>query len=276
MNGWKWRSGLLGAFLLFAQYGYAAAPFSISFNFTGGLSLSEQATFATAASTWTSLLTGYQPGISIPNLTINASAVALDGAGGALGSGGPTSSVFQSSFWLATAGQITLDTADLAAMGSGSYLLPVIQHEMAHVIGFGPLWAANGVYVNGSGQYTGANALAAYQTEFNQPGATFVPVQLLGTPANGHWAENVNGTCCTGILSSQGDMTYEVMTGWLNVPPDPNYISLTTVKSFQDLGYVTVAAVPEPETYAMMLAGLGLMGFVVRRWRKPEPANFLV
>jgi hypothetical protein len=27
----------------------------------------------------------------------------------------------------------------------------------------------------------------------------------------------------------------------------------------------TVASVPEPETYAMLLAGLGMMGFVARR-----------
>ncbi len=33
----------------------------------------------------------------------------------------------------------------------------------------------------------------------------------------------------------------------------------------------TVAAIPEPETYAMMLAGLGLMGFMARR-RKQKPA----
>jgi hypothetical protein len=33
-----------------------------------------------------------------------------------------------------------------------------------------------------------------------------------------------------------------------------------------------VAAVPEPETYAMMLAGLGLMGFVARRRRQKEAA----
>jgi hypothetical protein len=32
----------------------------------------------------------------------------------------------------------------------------------------------------------------------------------------------------------------------------------------------TVSAVPEPETYAMLLAGLGLMGFVVRRKKKLE------
>jgi hypothetical protein len=34
---------------------------------------------------------------------------------------------------------------------------------------------------------------------------------------------------------------------------------------------IDVAAVPEPETYAMMLAGLGLIGFAVRR-RKQKAA----
>ena len=33
---------------------------------------------------------------------------------------------------------------------------------------------------------------------------------------------------------------------------------------------VGVAAVPEPETYAMMLAGLGLMGFVARRRKEDQ------
>jgi hypothetical protein len=36
-------------------------------------------------------------------------------------------------------------------------------------------------------------------------------------------------------------------------------------------GTLTVTAVPEPQTYAMMLAGLALMGFVVRR-RKRVPS----
>ena len=31
------------------------------------------------------------------------------------------------------------------------------------------------------------------------------------------------------------------------------------------LDNVTVTAVPEPESYAMIMAGLGLMGFIVRR-----------
>jgi len=44
----------------------------------------------------------------------------------------------------------------------------------------------------------------------------------------------------------------------------PQYV-LTKLASpqFQDL--VTVSAVPEPETYAMLLAGLGVIGFVARR-----------
>ena len=37
-------------------------------------------------------------------------------------------------------------------------------------------------------------------------------------------------------------------------------------------GMVTVTVVPEPETYAMLLAGLGLMGFVARRRRKDRGA----
>jgi hypothetical protein len=34
------------------------------------------------------------------------------------------------------------------------------------------------------------------------------------------------------------------------------------------LPFAPVAAVPEPETYAMMMAGLGMMGFIVRRRRQ--------
>jgi hypothetical protein len=31
-----------------------------------------------------------------------------------------------------------------------------------------------------------------------------------------------------------------------------------------------VAAIPEPETYGMFLAGLGLVGFMARRWKQAK------
>jgi hypothetical protein len=37
-------------------------------------------------------------------------------------------------------------------------------------------------------------------------------------------------------------------------------------------GGIVLAAIPEPETYAMMLAGLGLMGFIARRRSREEVA----
>ena len=54
----------------------------------------------------------------------------------------------------------------------------------------------------------------------------------------------------------------------------PAYFSADVINGVGDTGTVgatPVSAVPEPETYAMMLAGLGLMGTIVRR-RKNKAA----
>lgn len=258
------KSLLLAPFFLLAA---SAAPFTISVNFGGGLTAGQQAIFTTAANTWMGLLPSYQPGISIAALNISASGVAIDGVGGILGSAGPNTLTNQSGYVLATAGEMQFDSADLSNMESNGTLLPVILHEMAHVMGFGTLWTNNGVYIVNTGQYTGPNALSAYQTEFSQPSATFVPVELGGGSgtANGHWNEVDGGGCCTGILSTNGDMTYEIMTGWLN---SGSYISRTTVGSFVDIGYLAATAeTPEPATFVLLSAGLAVIGLARRRNR---------
>jgi hypothetical protein len=248
-------------FLLLASSAFPA-PFTINVNVTGGLTASQQAIFGTAADTWMGLLPEYKPGISIAELIIDASGVSIDGPGGILGSAGPTLGTNQGGYLLATAGVMQFDSADLTNLETSGSLLNVILHEMAHVIGFGTLWTYNGVYSTGTGQYTGPSALAAYRTEFGQPGATFVPVELGGGSgtANGHWNEIDGGVCCTGIASVRGDMTFELMTGWLN---SGSYISLTTINSFEDIGYLTNA--PEPGTFVLMGAGIIGLVFVRRR-----------
>jgi hypothetical protein len=48
----------------------------------------------------------------------------------------------------------------------------------------------------------------------------------------------------------------------------PFILTVTGATNIPDAGYhgtITVTAVPEPETYAMLLAGLGLMGTIARR-----------
>ncbi len=44
-----------------------------------------------------------------------------------------------------------------------------------------------------------------------------------------------------------------------------NDVSVTSVGSVAATGQVLVSAVPEPETYALFLAGLGAVGFIARR-----------
>ena len=160
---------------------------------------------------------------------------------------------------------MTFDSADLASLESSGSLEDVILHEMAHVLGFGTLWELNSLYTPDSGEYTGAFGLAAYQAEFNQPGATFVPIELGGGAgtAGGHWDEIDGGAGLTGITDGSGnDMRDELMTGWLN--PNP-FISNTTRMSFMDLGY-TVSAVPVPAAVWLFISGFGMLfGFAARK-----------
>ncbi len=46
----------------------------------------------------------------------------------------------------------------------------------------------------------------------------------------------------------------------------------STTNAFETDNHATIAAIPEPETYALMGLGLGLLGFVARR-RKQKAAN---
>jgi hypothetical protein len=241
--------------LLGLMAGGAQASFIINMSFSG-FTAKEESYFTAAKTFWEGKITGYQGSSTLSGLSILATNEDL-GVDGPLGGGMTTDGVDAGGFVYATEGAIVVNKLyvdDLIKYGAfGS----VIAHEMAHVIGFGSLWADNGVYIDGTGKFTGAYALSAYRNEFNQPNATFVPVDLCGDDgtADGHWAEVCGGFGLTGIVDRQGrDLAYELMTGWYNRSA---FVSRTTIASFQDIGY-TVAQVPAPAT--MTLLGLGLIG----------------
>jgi hypothetical protein len=66
--------------------------------------------------------------------------------------------------------------------------------------------------------------------------------------------------CTTGGLMG---MMGTCMTGWLTATGTKG----GTMQGTFPISQTITAAVPEPETYAMLMAGLGLMGFIARRRR---------
>ncbi len=234
----------------------------INLNFSGTMTPIQQQTFIDAADFWNSAITGYDlthdwTGATTPHsLTITASIPAIDGMNGILGSAGPDTADYYDNnplgqptvalYYTAT-GSMEFDSADVAALVANNTFYGVVLHEMAHILGIGTLWTYNNnlngttynLYNSGSGQYTGPNALAQWQTEFSLPSATYVPVELGGGSgtADGHWNENDGGGGLTGIVSVDNGMDFstELMTGWA---ANTFFLSRTTLGGLDDLGYI--------------------------------------
>jgi hypothetical protein len=149
-------------------------------------------------------------------------------------------------------------------------------------------WGATGAGISGSGQFTTAGSAVAPEL-ITSWGGTWDGQSILGLASPnppGFLADNLfvnapayfnnNGVVFNvggsiGVVNLYASLTqpqlYEFSysnipagssNGWGNGTPGPGGGYGIPIQ-------FTVAAVPEPETYAMMLAGLGLMGFIARR-----------
>ena len=228
-----------------AKAAKAAAPFTITVVFLGGLTTAQKNAFKNAANRWSKVIVGDLPdvvvnGQVIDDVLIEASGVAIDGPGGILGQAGPThlrpASAGAAKF-IPAKGRMQFDTADLANMQANGTLGDVITHEMGHVLGIGTIWSTKGLLNGASGNnptFTGTNAKKEYGT-LKGTGPAAVPVENTGGPGtkNSHWRETV--------------FRNELMTGFVSGPPNP--MSRLTVASLKDLGYVV--DMTKAEAYAL-------------------------
>jgi leishmanolysin len=169
----------------------------------------------------------------------------IDGPGKILGQAGPCFVRQQSH--LPVVGVMQFDSADVATLIAGGSFGLVIEHEMGHVLGYGTIWQADGLLANPSGcdttidaHFTGSQALAAFDRigGVNYVASAKVPVENHGGPGtcDAHWRESV--------------FKNELMTGFLNIGSNP--LSLETVGSMGDLGYLVTYSAADPYVLSLM------------------------
>lgn len=139
--------------------------------------------------------------------------------------------------------QFLVDKDGNKVINSTTFALDQTVWNAASVGGASP---AGGMFFNGSFAVAanGGNAVGLY-----------TPTTWEGGSSVSH-TDDQNGAIYGTMMTAQGP------TG-----PWPRDYSKVEVGMMRDLGY-TVTAVPEPETYAMLLAGLGLIGSIARRRRQ--------
>ncbi|MCF2869708.1 matrixin family metalloprotease [Octadecabacter sp. G9-8] len=200
----------------------------ITLVFSGEFTAARRAVFERAAQRWETIIeTQFEPiefeGTDITGVRIDASIADIDGPSGVLGQAGPT--VLRPGSELPLVGIMEFDQADIVTLENAGSFEDVILHEMAHVLGFGTLWARNNL-IAGAGsldpRFVGAAASREYAV-LDPDGGAAVPLANTGGAGTreGHWRELVFGD--------------ELLTGFLSGNDRP--LSRTSIASFEDLGY---------------------------------------
>lgn len=110
-------------------------------------------------------------------------------------------------------------------------------------------------------QFTGGNATSA---TFCFPGS---PCGFFGLPASGHELR-INSLGGSAIYTFSG---FPFTMNGVNVATSGTNAGTLTVTGSPTTTEPPTSAVPEPTTWAMMLAGFGTVGFAMRRRRKGAP-----
>ena len=169
---------------------------------------------------------------TVDDLRIYVSIVEIDGPSGVLARAGPCVTRGLTNFPII--GSMTLDAADLARLEDNGDMLPVVLHEMGHILGIGSIWTDGGFLRNRSlpsssgadTHFTGPLAIAAFDAAggSDYTGGAKVPVANLADEgsSDAHWRESV--------------LDNELMTPLFDSGID-NPLSAISLQSLADLGY---------------------------------------
>jgi Leishmanolysin len=216
-----------------------ASEFNIHIDFSGSWTTQEQAIVTWAANLWSTIITADVRddtdlnGNPVDDIVIAMSTGRIDGAGNPITGDilaqtqitavRDPGSVDQ---WLPVTASIKLDSTDLKnsiADGWSGTWDAIVLHEMGHALGFAGIIFDNLGLGDGSGNFIGANAVAAYGGP--------VPLENDGGSgtAGSHWDEAT-------FAPNGVPMSNELMTGWLAMN-EQTYLSDTTVGAMADVGY---------------------------------------
>ena len=193
-------------------------------------------------------------GETVTGLLIFASVDSIDGPNGTWGQAGPCYYRGEADY-RTIVGRLMIDEDDIGTIVAGGYLEALVTHEMLHVLGLGSLWGPDEAnLLTGSGApgvgYTGAGGIAGCRDVGGTVVcANSVPVEdcvgitqeCVEGNVEGHWKETT--------------FRRELMTTYLNLG-GANPLSVMSIRSFEDLGYVVNTAAADPYTLSASLAAL--------------------
>jgi hypothetical protein len=233
----------------FAATGVAAA-FRIDLLYLTSVTAGRQAVFDSAAARWARIIYGDVPDLvftmpagqcgpnapafnqTVDDVIILVTLDSIDGPGQILGQAGPC--WLRDPGFLPILGLMRFDTADVATLEGLGYFDEVILHEMGHVLGFGTIWRSQFLnLLSGAGGtdpfFTGGNGRATFDRigGTTYTGGQKVPVENSGGSGtrDSHWRESV--------------LDNELMTGFLDAGGAVNPLSVVTIASLSDEGYLT-------------------------------------
>ena len=234
-----------------------AAPFLIDVRFLSPLIPDDRDAFAAAATRWMGIITADVPDVpvnaaaggacdwAIPTPAINetiddvviyAIMTTIDGPGGILGGAGPC--IERNSSHLTSVGGMQFEFVDLSTLRVTNRLVPVITHEMGHVLGLYKFRYSDLGLITDLGSpdpiFTGAGVMGIWPTFAIAYAGRLVPLHNADGQgsADSHWRESVLGD--------------ELMTPFVAAAGVPMPLSRLTIAALDDIGYTVDLSKADP------------------------------